>query len=194
MRKRYKLCLIAVLLIVLSGCNTSDTDITEIKTTEATVPTLDSMEYWDIVQDEIIAMLNSHGLYVSQIASGYPCVQFYVEPGVQTGDDKIVANGLSQEEYEKLYNQIKDELHIILDQYQLAKPQTAFHACNSNIDIFFNNWFASGPNRPNMVTSLKVASYGLDLLEYYHNREDNSYVSREGFFTSSWEKYEVYIP
>lgn len=185
MKKWYVLCLLAVLLLVISGCsasidetgssnNTESVYPTEVEVAE-TVPLLDSIEYWEIVRDEIIAMLNSHNLYVSHIDSGYPTVQFFVEPGIQTDDGQIVASGLSQEEYEELYQHIKEELHIILDKYVLAKPKTAFHACDSVVGIYFNNWFIDMPMFPG-VTSWQVASYELDLLEYYHEYEENSYI------------------
>ena len=44
------------------------------------------------------------------------------------------------------------------------------------------------------VDSRWMASYGLDLLEYYYEYEENSYVVREGFSTEVWTKYPVYKP
>ena len=188
------LCLITVLLIVISGCSTSNAEITDVNATEMTIPTLDSVEYWEVVKNEIVSMLNQHDLYIDIITNAYPCVQFYVEPGIVTDDGEVVASGLSQAEYEELYDCVRSELHVILDKYQLAKPKTVFHGCHSSVDIFFKNWFVDERKIYNNVYSRDVACYGLDLLEYYHIREDNSYVLREGFFTSFWEEYDVYIP
>ena len=44
------------------------------------------------------------------------------------------------------------------------------------------------------VNSWQVASYELDLLEYYHEYEDNSYINKDGFHTEVWSKYVVYVP
>lgn len=193
-----------VLLFAICGCNTVtsegdpstnvETTYSTVAETEATVPVLDSIEYWDVVQEEIIAMLNQNNLYVSAIDSSYPAVVYEVEPGKQTGDGKIVATGLSQEQYEELFQIIKEELHIILDKYKLAKPKSAFHACDSIVGISFNNWFVDEHKVADRVESLWVASYQLDLLEYYHNFEEDAYMRMEGFGENIWSKYAVYIP
>ena len=189
------------MFFAISGCGadiegvTSDTksESPTIVETEPPVIVLDNLEYWDIVHDEIVTMLNEHNLYVAAINSSYPCVLYEVEPGIQTGDGEIVASGLVQEEYEELYHHIKEELHIILDKYELAKPKSAFHGCDSIVGIFFHNWFVDMPMFPG-VTSWDVASYELDLLEYYHEYEDNSYIYKDYFSTEVWEKYTVYTP
>lgn len=54
--------------------------------------------------------------------------------------------------------------------------------------IDFNNWFAD------KMESLWIASYQLDLLEYYHNHEEYTYVRMEGFGENNWAKYSTYIP
>lgn len=204
MRKWYMLFIIVVLLFTISGCNTAteeeessiNTEITypTDEETESTIPILDSIEYWELVQEEIIAMLNRNNLYVSAINSSYPCVLYEVEPGRQTDDGKIVAAGLSQEQYEELYRYIKEELHIIFDKYELAKPKTAFHACDSVVGISFYNWFVDEHKVADRVESLWVASYQLDLLEYYHNYEEDAYMRMEGFGENMWSKYAVYTP
>lgn len=165
-------------------------------TTEATEapPIYDSIEYWDIVQDEIVSMLKQHNLYVTATSHAYPCVQLYVEPGIVTDDGKAVASGLYQEEYEEVFESVKIELHIILDKYKLAKPKTAFHGCHSIVDIFFNNWFIDENKVYDNVDSRKVASYGLDLLEYYYNYEKNNFIHRQGFWTDTWSEHPVYKP
>lgn len=203
MKKWYALFLVAVLPFSICGCgevttqeelpNNTETPEPIVEETEATVPALDSSEYWDIVQAEIIAMLNSHNLYISAINSSYPCVLFDVEPGKKTDDGKIVAVGLSQQEYEELFRCIKEELHNILDKYELNKPKSAFHACDSVVGIFFYNWFVDMPMFPG-VNSWQVASYQLDLLEYYHDYEENAYMRMEGFNEEAWVKYTVYKP
>ena len=190
-----------VLLFAISGCGTEAGEVTSetetvCLTTEATKPpiqALDSIDYWEIVADEIVSMLNEHNLYVAAINSSYPCVLYEVEPGIKTDDGQIVAFGLNQEEYEELYNCIKEELHIILDKYELAKPKSVFHACDSIVGIFFHNWFVDMPMIPG-VTSWQVASYEIDLLKYYHEYENNSYIYKEGFYTEAWSKYQVYVP
>lgn len=193
MKKRYIFLIVAIYLVLISGCSsTTDTDIVD-KETQPTIPTYDTIEYWEIVHDEIVSMLNEHNLYVDAINSSYPCVLYEVEPGIQTDDGQIIASGLTLEEYEELYNHIKEELHIILDKYELAKPKTAFHACDSIVGIFFSNWFIDMPMFPG-VTSWQVASYELDLLEYYHEYEENDYIYKDGFYTEAWSKYQVYVP
>lgn len=190
------------LLFVISGCSTEvkgtpvDTESVPptIVETEPPVIILDNLEYWDVVQDEIVSMLMEHGLYLRSTSHGYPCKQYHVEPGIVTDDGKAVASGLSQEEYEKVFETVKIELHIILDKYKLAKPKTAFHGCYSIVDIFFNNWFIDENKVYDNVESRKVASYGLDLLEYYYNYEENTFIHRQGFWTDTWSKYPVYIP
>lgn len=204
MKKWRVLCLVAVLLFVISGCsapmdepgssNNTDNFYPTEEEVEETIPLLDSIEYWEIVRQEIVAMLNSHNLYVSTITHGYPCVQFLVEPGIVTDDGQIVVSGLSQAEYEELFECVKKDLHIILDKYQLAKPKTAFHGCHSIVDIFFNNWVIDENKINDNVYSRRVASYGVDLLEYYYNYEENSYIQREGFYPDVWSKYPVYAP
>jgi predicted small lipoprotein YifL len=201
MRNCYALFVIVVLLFAISGCGIkvgeanfkSETEKTTTQSSEPSSPIYDSIEYWDIVQDEIVAMLNEHNLYVSAINSSYPCVLYEVEPGIRTENGQIMASGLSQEEYEELYLHIKEELHTILDKYVLAKPKTAFHACDSIVGVYFKNWFIDMPMLPG-VNSWQVASYELDLLEYYHEYEDNSYISKDGFHTEVWSKYVVYAP
>ena len=168
-------------------------------TTEATettipVPVYDSIEYWEIVHDEIVTMLNEHNLYVAAINSSYPCVLYEVEPGIQKDDGQIVASGLTQEEYEKLYHHIKEELHIILDKYELAKPKSAFHGCDSIVGLFFHNWFIDENMVYNNVKSRDIAVYELDLLKYYHEYEEGTYICAEGFFDDLWSEYPVYIP
>lgn len=201
MRNCYALFVIVVLLFAISGCGIKDgeanfkpeTEKTTIQSPEPPSPIYDSIEYWNIVHDEIVAMLNEHNLYVSAINSSYPCVLYEVEPGIRTEDGQIMVSGLSQEEYEKLYLHIKEELHTILDKYVLAKPKTAFHACDSVVGIYFKNWFIDMPMLPG-VNSWQVASYELDLLEYYHEYEDNSYTNKDGFHAEVWSKYVVYVP
>ena len=204
MKKWCILSIVVAILLVASGCSVDDVEIepsTNIEIvhpteeqTETTVPTLDSIEYWEIVREEIISMLNRHDLYVSHIDSGYPCVHFFVEPGVKTAEGKIVAAGLPMEQYEGLYQCIKEELHAILDRYKLAKPKTVFHACDSIVGIFFYNWFVDEQKVYDRVDSLQVASYQLDLLEYYHDYEEDTYLRMQGFSVDPWSKYAVYTP
>lgn len=204
MKKWCILSIVVAILLVASGCSVDDVEIepsTNIEIvhptaeqTEATVPTLDSIEYWEIVREEIISMLNRHDLYVSHIDSGYPCVHFFVEPGVKTAEGKIVATGLPMEQYEELYQCVKEELHTILDQYKLNKPKTAFHACDSIVGVFFYNWFVDEQKVYDRVDSLQVASYQLDLLEYYHDYEEDTYMRMQGFSVDPWSKYAVYTP
>ena len=101
---------------------------------------------------------------------------------------------VTQEEYEKVFESVKVDLHIILDKHKLAKPKTALHGCYSMVDIFFNNWFVDENKIYDNVDSRKVASYGLDLLEYYYDYEKNAYIIRDGFFPDVWSKYPVYMP
>ena len=158
------------------------------------IPTLDNADYWKVVRAEIIEMLNQHDLYVSHIDSGYPCINIFVEPGMVTEDGKIVAKGLTEEEYIELHQCIKEELHKILDKYKLAKPKTIFHACDSIVGIFFYNWFYNEQVTPKKVISREVASYQIDLLEYYYDRESDSYVRMEGMSEAQWTKYPIYVP
>ena len=201
MRNCFALFTVIALLFTISGCS-ADSEKVSLQTetvyptteaTEAPPPIYDSIEYWDIVHDEIISMLNDHNLYVAAINSSYPCVLFEVEPGIQTDDGQIVASGLTQEEYEELYHHVKEELHIILDKYELAKPKSAFHGCDSIVGIFFHNWFIDMPMFPG-VTSWQIASYEIDLLKYYHEYEENTYIYKDGFSTEAWSKYQVYVP
>lgn len=202
MRKWFVWLVVVVLLFTISGCGIETGEVpseteTVCPTTEATelpIQALDSIEYWEIVQDEILSMLKEHNLYLSATTHGYPCKQFHVEPGIATDDGKVVASGLSQEEYEKVFESVKVELHIILDKHKLAKPKTALHGCYSMVDIFFNNWFVDENKIYDNVDSRKVASYGLDLLEYYYDYEKNAYIIRDGFFPDVWSKYPVYMP
>lgn len=204
MKKWHILCIVVAMLLLASGCSVDSVETepsvnieiahpTEVQP-ETTVPTLDSIEYWKIVREEIISMLNKYNLYVSHIDSGYPCVQFFVEPGVMTAEGEIVAAGLSHEQYEELYQCVKEELHTILDQYKLNKPKTAFHACDSIVGIFFYNWFVDEQKVYDRVDSLQVASYQLDLLEYYHDYEEDTYLRMQGFSVDPWSKYAVYTP
>lgn len=59
---------------------------------------------------------------------------------------------------------------------------------------FFYNWFIDENKVYDRVDSHWMASYGLDLLEYYYEYEEKSYVVREGFSTEVWAKYPVYKP
>lgn len=69
--KWYILFIVIVVLLSVSGCGTesveakssTNSEITHPteEYVETTVPLLDSNEYWEIVPDEIIAMLNRHG-------------------------------------------------------------------------------------------------------------------------------------
>lgn len=191
-----------VLLFVISGCSSEvegipiDTESVQpsIEETEPPVILLDNLEYWDVVQDEIVDMLRSHNLYIDIISHAYPCVQFYVEPGIVAEDGKTVASGLTQEEYKEVFESVKSDLHMILDKYKIGKPKTIFHGCNSIVEIFFYNWFIDENKVYDRVDSHRMASYGLDLLEYYYEYEENSYVVREGFSTDVWAKYPVYKP
>ena len=197
---------ISVFLLGINGCvtasdeadniNKDETVITEegTKNTEPTIPLLENSEYWEVVEDEIIEMLNSHNLYLSHISSAYPCVQFHVEPGKKTDDGKAVASGLTQEEYEEVYQCVKAELHVILDKYKLVEPKSAFHACDSIVGIYFNNWFVDEQKVADRVDSLWVAGYELDLLEYYYDYEENYFMRRDSFFEEMWSKYGVYTP
>ena len=190
------------MLLAICGCGTdvegvpgdTKSEPPTIKETEPPVIVLDNLEYWDVVQDEIVSMLKEHNLYLRATSHGYPCKQYHVEPGIVTDDGKAVASGLSQEEYEKVYESVMIELHVILDKYKLAKPKTAFHGCYSIVDIFFNNWFINENKVYDNVESLKVASYGLDLLEYYYNYEENDFIHRQGFWPDTWSKQPVYAP
>lgn len=202
MRKWVIWVTVATLLFTISGCSIEDEGmLTDAETlnptimeTEPPVVELDNLAYWDIVQDEIVDMLQSHNLYIDIISHAYPCVQFYVEPGVVTEDGEIVASGLTQEEYKEVFESIKTDLHMILDKYQIGKPKTIFHGCNSIVEIFFDNWFIDENKVYDRVDSRWIASYGLDLLEYYYEYEENSYVVREGFSVDVWSKYPVYKP
>lgn len=133
------------LLLVISGCSTEvegipiDTESVQpsIEETEPPVILLDNLEYWDVVQDEIVDMLRRHNLYIDIISHAYPCVQFYVEPGILTEDGKTVASGLTQDEYTEVFESVKSDLYMILDKYKIGKPKTIFHGCNSIVEIFF---------------------------------------------------------
>lgn len=202
MRKWFVWLVVVVLLFTISGCGIETGEVpseteTVCPTTEATEPpiqALDSIEYWEIVEDEIVSMLNQHNLYVSSTTHAYPCVGFYVEPGIVTDDGKVVASGLSQEEYAEEFESVKKELYIILDKYKLAEPKSVFHGCHSTVEFFFHNWFIDKNKIKNNVCSRSVASYGVDLLEYYYDYEEKAYVNREGFFPDAWSKYPVYVP
>jgi signal peptidase I len=190
------------LLFAISGCSTEvegmpiDTESVQptIEETEPPVILLDNLEYWDIVQDEIVDMLRSHNLYIDIISHAYPCVQFYVEPGIVTEDGKIVASGLTQEEYKEVFESVKTDLHMILDKYKIGKPKTIFHGCNSLLDIFFHNWVIDESKIYDNVYSRDVACYGVDLLEYYYEHEDNSYIKKDAIFSDVWTRYPVYKP
>ena len=202
MRKWFIWLIVVALLFAISGCGTEvDEVLSEIETvcpttevTEPPPPIYDSIEYWEIVEDEISSMLNQHNLYVSATTHGYPCVGFYVEPGIVTGDGKLAASGLSQEEYAEVFEDVKEELYIILDKYKLAEPKSAFHGCHSTVEFFFNNWFIDEKKIYDNVYSRSVASYGVDLLEYYYEYEEKDYVIRESFYPDIWSKYPVYTP
>ena len=204
MKKWNILCVVIILMFIISGCSTTVDDMelpTDTKSiypseeeVQETIPVLDSIEYWDIVNDEIVDMLNEHDLYVAAINSSYPCVLYEVEPGKRTEDGDIVATGLSLEEYKELYHRIKAELHIILDKYELAKPKTAFHGCDSIVGLFFHNWFIDENMVYNNVKSRDVAVYELDLLKYYHEHDEGTYICAEGFFDDLWLEHPVYIP
>lgn len=202
MQKWFALFLAVTLVFTISGCNTEDGEVSAkaeataptTEQTEPPPPTYDSIEYWDIVEVEIVSMLNQHNLYVSSITHGYPCVGFYVDPGIVTDEGKPVASGLSQEEYAEVLEAVKAELYMILDKYRLAEPKSAFHGCHSTVEFFFNNWFIDEKKIQNNVYSRGVASYGVNLLEYYYNCEEKSYVNREGLFSDVWSKYPVYTP
>lgn len=204
MKKWFILCVIAVLLVMIGGCsmpadevesstNAEEVYLTEEEETEEILE-LDSIEYWDIVHGEIISMLNQHNLYVCYVSNAYPCVQITVEPGVVTEDGKTVASGLTQEEYEELIRCVKEDLHVILDRYKLVEPKTAFHGCHSILDIYFKNWVIDENKVYDNVYSRDVGCYGLDLLEYYHEHEEDSYIKKDSFHASVWEKYPTYIP
>lgn len=200
----YILCLATVLLLLICGCSTTTAAAESSTNTEkshpiddeaeAAVPLLDSINYWENVHDEIVSMLHCHGVYISAINSSYPCVLYYVEPGIETDSGKIMAVGLTQAEYEELYQCIKEELHIILDKYKLAKPKTVFHACDSDVGVFFYNWFLDKNKVYDRVISREVGSYQIDLLKYYHEDRDGDYTCWGGFSAQKWSEYEVYIP
>lgn len=202
MRKWFIWLIVIALLFAICGCDKEvDEVLAETETvcptaeaTEPTIPVYDSIEYWEIVHDEMVSMLNEYNLYVAAINSSYPCVLYEVEPGIQTADGQIVASGLTQEEYEGLYHHIKEELHIILDKYELAKPKSAFHGCDSIVGIFFHNWFIDESMVYNNVKSHDVAVYELDLLKYYHEYEEGTYICAEGFFSDLWSEHPVYTP
>lgn len=159
-----------------------------------TIPTLDNADYWKVVRAEIIEMLHQHNLYVSHIDTRYPYINISVEPGMLTGDGKIVAKGLTEAEYIELYQCIKEELYKILDKYKLAKPKTIFHGCHSIVGIFCYNWFYDDQVTPKKVISQEVARYQIDLLEYYYDREGDSYIRMEGMSEALWTKYPIYVP
>lgn len=202
MKKRFVWFIIVALLFTISGCGTEDEKVsTKTDTvsptpeeTEPPIPTLDSIEYWEIVEDEIVSMLKEHNLYLSATTHGYPCKQFHVEPGIITEGGTAVASGLSQEEYEQVLESIKTELYIILDKYKLAEPKTAFHSCYSIVDIYFNNWVIDENKIYDNVYSRDVACYGLDLLEFYYEHEEKSYIKMDTIFSDVWTKYPVYKP
>ena len=158
------------------------------------IPVLGNIEYWDIVKPEIISMLNEHNLYVAYIDNGYPYVNITVEYGIKNEDGKAIATGISQSEYNDLVEQVKQELHVILDKYQIEKPKTWFHACNSHLGIFFKNWFYDENRTPRKVISVEVAYYQIDLLEYYYEREEDSFILMNGKSETVWSKYPIYTP
>lgn len=203
-KQRFILCLATVLLLLICGCTTTTGEAEQStsaeqphqadSTAETTVPLLDSIDYWEIVHDEIISMLHRHNLYVASINSSYPCVLYDVEPGSETDDGEVVAIGLSQAEYEELYQCIKKDLRAILDKYELSKPKTIFHACDSRVGISFYNWFLDKNKVYDRVTSWQVASYQIDLLNYYHDNKEGEYTCWGGFSDQRWSEYEVYVP
>lgn len=200
MKKWYMLLIVTVFLLTICGCSTvtdeaalsTDTGICE--EIETTVPTLGNIEYWDIVHGEIVAMLNEYNLYVAAINSSYPCVLYAVEPGKRTDDGEVVAVGLSQTEYEELFQSAKKELHTILDQYKLAKPKTVFYACDSIVGICFQNWFIDENKVYNNLISRDVAIYKLELLEYYYEAKESAYIHADKLFDSVWAEHTVYTP
>lgn len=202
MRKWVIWLAVATLLFTIGGCSIeneatlADTEIVypTVEETETPVVELDNIAYWDIVENEIVDMLRSHDLYIDVISHAYPCVQFYVEPGVVTEDGEIVASGLTQEEYKKVFESVKTDLHMILDKYKIAKPKNIVHGCNSLLDIFFSNWVIDENKIYDNVYSRDVACYGLDLLEYYYEHEANSYIEKDGFFADVWSEYPIYKP
>lgn len=202
MRKWFVWFAIIALIFTICGCATEVDEVsseteTVSPTTEATeppIPVLDSLDYWEIVEDEIVSMLKEHNLYLSAITHGYPCKQYHVAPGIITDDGKAVASGLSQEEYEQVFESVKIELHIILDKYKLAEPKTGFHSCYSILDIYFDNWVIDENKIYDNVYSRDVACYGLDILEYYYEYEDDFYIKKDAIFTDVWTKYPIYKP
>lgn len=192
MKARLMIFLAAILLLVTSGCSTASDENAVPKETQPEIPVLDNLEYWDIVQPEIVSMLNDHNLYVGVTTYPYPCVKFEPEPGVITEDGEIIASGLTEEEYREVFEAVKIDLYTILDKYKIGKPETIFHGCNSIVDIHFHNWTIDESKLYDNVYSRDVAYFSLDLLEYYYEHEENSYVEKDWFATDVWEKYPVY--
>lgn len=193
---------VLALLLAIGGCSTEVNEMPPgnkitYPTTEVSEPPptiYDGIEYWEIIQDEIVSMLRKHNLYLTATTHGYPCKQFHVAPCIMADDGQVVVSGLSQEEYEKIFESVKVELHIILDRYKLAKPKTVFHGCYSMLDIFFQNWIVDENKIYDNVYSREVACYGLDLLKYYHDDKENSCITRDAIFVDIWTKYPTYTP
>ena len=184
--------LAAILLLVASGCSTAGNENTELKETQPVIPVLGHLEYWDIVQPEIVSMLNNHNLYVGFTTYPYPCVKFEAKPGIVVEDGEIMSSGLTEEEYQEVFEAVKKDLHSILNKYKISKPKTIFHGCNSIVTIYFHNWMIDESMLYDNVYSRDVACYSLDLLEYYYENEESSYIEIDWFATDVWTKYPVY--
>ena len=133
MRKWFIWLIVVALLFAICGCDKEvDEVLAETETvcptaeaTEPTTPVYDSIEYWEIVHDEMVSMLNEHNLYVAAINSNYPCVLYEVEPG-------IVQDFL--DEVNKILEPIKAECSGFGGECGWYQPQVPFAEANWDWD------------------------------------------------------------
>lgn len=152
---------------------------------------LEESEYWDNLHSKLRELLRKHNLFITRIDSRIPYYNYHIEVGVYAGDNKYRPTGITEEKYVELFETVKQELYGILDEYAIEHSGGLFGAPSRYIVglIFYNRFNSS---LYGYAAELGVASYQVDVVNYYYNREHDRAIVMDEFSNFHWQGNEVY--
>ena len=157
------------------------------------IPVLSEKEYWEFIDSKLREILHEHDLYIMKIDSGIPYYSYYVEPGRLTDDNTYRPIGLERDDYETLFEEIKEALHQLLNQYSIDYGKGIFsRPIRDIIGLHFYNRFNHSVFGKGAC--LGVADYQVDLLSYYYHHWSDKYTVMNNFNDFYWAVSEVYTP
>lgn len=162
-----------------------DIDINQL--TFSNLPILTEKEFDEYFTTEIKLLLEEYELFVFRTYGGLYRL-YYVEPGIRLDENTYQPVSLTEDEYQKLYVEIKFRLLEILSEYAIESGTGIFDKPTLQyVGIHMHNRFQSPTS--NNIERQSVADLQISLLNLYYQDISADYIKMEGFSSFYWEKW-----